>query len=42
MSIAPTLVGARILTKFYRQLRQDPEAVEAAGIAALRAKYRLE
>lgn len=26
---------------FYRQLRQDPEAVVAAGIAALRAKYRL-
>lgn len=27
--------------EFYRQLRQDPEALFAAGVAALRAKYKL-
>ena len=33
--------NAHLRPEFYRQLRQDPEAVVAAGIAALRAKYRL-
>lgn len=31
--------NARIRPDFYRQLKQDPDALVAAGIAALKARY---
>ena len=34
--------NAQLRPDFYRQLKQDPEMLVAAGIAALRTKYRLD
>jgi len=33
--------NAHLRPDFYRQLKQDPEALVATGIDALRSKYRL-